>query len=102
MKPSLSPKQERFVQEYLADLNATRAARRSGYSKKTAHVQGPRLLANVRVRNAIARAQKKREERTEITQNRVLRELAIIGFSDLRNHIEINDDTGAIRAKGFD
>jgi phage terminase small subunit len=97
----LGPRQRLFVHEYLVDSNATQAAKRAGYSKKGAHVQGPRLLSNVRVAAAIARAQKKREKRTEITQDRVLRELAICGFSDLKNYIEINDDTGAIRAKGF-
>jgi len=97
----LGPRQRLFVHEYLIDSNATQAAKRAGYSKKGAHVQGPRLLTNVRIAAAIARAQKKREKRTEITQDKVLRELAIVGFSDLKNYIEINEDTGAIRAKGF-
>ncbi|HEX2334937.1 MAG TPA: terminase small subunit [Hyphomicrobiaceae bacterium] len=44
---ALTPKkQKRFCQEYLVDLNATGAARWAGYSAKTAHGQGPRLLAN--------------------------------------------------------
>ena len=45
----LTPKQERFVAEYLVDMNATQAAIRAGYSRKTADVQGPRLLGNVRI-----------------------------------------------------
>lgn len=47
---SLTPKQQRFVAEYLVDMNATQAAIRAGYSQKTADVQGPRLFGNVRRR----------------------------------------------------
>lgn len=81
---ALTPKQEMFVAEYLVDLNATQAAIRAGYSEKTANEQGSRLLANVKISAAISEAQAKRSERTEITQDRVLAELAKIGFSDLR------------------
>lgn len=70
--PSLTPKQAAFVAEYLIDLNATQAAIRAGYSAKTADVQGPRLLGNVRIAAALAAAQTKRTERTEITQDWVL------------------------------
>lgn len=58
----LTPKQRLFVQEYLVDLNATAAARRSGYSKKTAKSQGQRLLTKVDIKAAIAKAQKVRGE----------------------------------------
>jgi phage terminase small subunit len=54
----LTPKQERFIAEYLTDQNATAAAKRAGYSKKTAEVQGPRLLGNVRVAAAVAERQR--------------------------------------------
>lgn len=84
----LTQKQRHFVQEYLVDLNATQAAIRAGYSERTAHVQGPRLLGNVRVQVAIQEALKKREQRTEITQDRVLTELAKIGFADIRDYLE--------------
>ncbi len=50
---SLTPKQARFVEEYLIDLNATQAAIRASYSAKTAEVQGSRLLGNVKVREAV-------------------------------------------------
>lgn len=81
---ALTDKQARFVQEYLIDLNATQAAIRAGYAAKDADVQGPRLLGNVGVREAIDKAQRKREKRTEITQDMVLHELAKIGFADMR------------------
>ena len=49
----LTPRQQRFVDEYLIDLNATQAAIRAGYSPKTAQSQSSRLLSNVMVRAAI-------------------------------------------------
>jgi phage terminase small subunit len=81
----MTPKQERFVQEYLIDLNATQAAIRAGYSIKTAEEQGYQLLRKTSVAEAIAAAQQKRAVRTEITQDRVLQELARIAFFDLRS-----------------
>ncbi len=71
-RDSLTPKQRLFVSEYLIDLNATQAAIRAGYSAKTAEVQGPRLLGNVRVQVAIRKAMEQREQRTQITQDYVL------------------------------
>jgi phage terminase small subunit len=68
----LTPKQERFVDEYLIDLNATQAAIRAGYSKKTAHVIGPENLGKPAIAAAVARAQADRTERTNITQDYVL------------------------------
>ena len=82
---SLSAKQNRFVEEYLIDLNATQAAIRAGYSKKTAYAQGQRLLKHVEVQEAAQKAMQERSQRTLVTQDRVLLELARIGFSDLRN-----------------
>lgn len=80
----LTPKQSRFVDEYLIDLNATQAAIRAGYSAKTAEQQASRLLRNVKVQALVDEQMKARSERTEITQDMVLRELAKIGFSDIR------------------
>lgn len=82
----LTAAQKRFVEEYLIDLNATAAYRRAGYSAtgNAAEVNAARLLRNAKVTEAIAKAQAKRSERTEITQDRVLRELAKIGFADMR------------------
>lgn len=78
---SLTPRQERFVQEYLIDLNATQAAIRAGYAAKDADVQGPRLLGNVGVAEAVARAKAERSARIGLHADRVLQELAAIGFA---------------------
>lgn len=68
----LTHKQQAFVDEYLIDLNATQAAIRAGYSKKTANEQGARLLANVSVGAAVQKAMDKRSKKTEITAEYVL------------------------------
>lgn len=68
----LTRKQQRFVVEYLTDLNATQAAIRSGYAPKNADVTGPRLLGNVGVAQAIASATQAHESAIEITQDYVL------------------------------
>lgn len=84
-KRGLTPKQRRFVDEYLIDLNATQAAIRTGYSPKTAMQQGHRLLMKAEIAEAVSAAQKARAQRTEVTQDMVMRELAKIGFADIRN-----------------
>lgn len=68
----LTPKQERFVEEYLIDLNATQAAIRAGYSAKTAHVTGSENLGKPRVAALIAASRAERSARTKITQDYVL------------------------------
>ncbi|MBC2768571.1 terminase small subunit [Pusillimonas minor] len=83
---SLSPRQARFVEEYLIDLNAKQAAVRAGYSEKTAQEQSSRLLSNVKVAAAVAAAQKKLSERTNITQEMVLQrwwQLANVDMNEL-------------------
>lgn len=82
---ALTPQQQRFVDEYLIDLNATQAAIRAGYSSDTATEQGSRLLRNVNVGKAVSDAMAERSVRTRVTADRVLTELARVGFSDIRN-----------------
>lgn len=84
---SLTAKQERFVAEYLIDLNATQPAIRAGYSEKTATEQGSRLLTNVKVQEAIAEGQNKTAEKLEITKERIVDELAKIAFADIRKAV---------------
>lgn len=78
----IADRQARFAAEYIVDLNAKQAAIRAGYSAKTAEAQGSRLLRNVKVAEAIAKAKAARAARTAITSDRVLAELALLAFSD--------------------
>jgi phage terminase small subunit len=68
----LTPKQARFVEEYLVDLNATQAAVRAGYSERTADKQGSQLLGKPRIALAIAAAQSQRSEKTQVTLEYVI------------------------------
>jgi phage terminase small subunit len=79
----LTPKQQRFVAEYLIDLNATQAAIRAGYSRKCAEVEGPRLLGNVRVAAAVQVGAQKRLNERGLSADRTLEELRRIAFSDV-------------------
>lgn len=81
---ALTAKQQRFVDEYLIDLNATQAAIRAGYSKKTARQIADQNLSKLDIKAALEKRMQSRSARTEITQDMVLRELAKIGFSDIR------------------
>jgi phage terminase small subunit len=82
----LTPKQARFVEEYLLDLNGKQAAIRAGYSPKTAEVQGSRLLGRPAVQAAVDAAIQARSRRTEVTADRVVTELAKIAFANMRDY----------------
>lgn len=88
----LTAKQNIFVAEYLVDLNATQAARRAGYSSKTADKIGPALIGKSSIQAAIQEAMKIQEKRTSITADRVLLELSKIAFGDLRGVMEWTAD----------
>lgn len=92
MAGQLTAKQAAFVAEYLIDLNASAAARRAGYSPRTANRIGPENLSKPVIAAAIGQAQAERAERTRITADRVLEELAKIGFSNLLDYHRIADN----------
>ena len=94
---ALTPKQERFVQEYLIDLNATQAAMRAGYSEKTARQIASRELSKVNVQEAIAAGMAARSERTQINQDRVLKEYARIAFSNMKDFAEFGPGGVALK-----
>lgn len=79
----LNPKQRLFVNEYVKSRNATAAAKRAGYSKKTAHSQGPRLLENVEIKAAIDNFLNRATEKAELSVASVLAELKKVGFAKL-------------------
>ena len=86
MSSKLTAKQKHFVQEYLKDLNATQAAIRAGYSENSAMEQGYQLLQKTSVQSSIQKAFDKRSERTQITVDKVLRELALVGFANAADY----------------
>jgi len=84
MTKKLTAKQAKFVNEYMVDLNATQAAIRAGYSKKTATEIGYETLRVPHVAEAVQRRSKKLSEKTGITAERVIAEIARLGFIDPR------------------
>jgi phage terminase small subunit len=92
----LSDKQERFCQEYLLDMNATQAYKRAGYSVKSdqaAGVEGHKLLKNPKIQERVKQLQEKRSKSTGITADRVLKELATIGFSKITDFLKVSNPT---------
>jgi phage terminase small subunit len=101
----LNPKQQKFVLEYLKDLNATQAAIRAGYSEKGASVQATRLLANAKIAEAVGKKHAKVINNLEVTAERIMLERARLAFFDPRKLLdntgrplplqELDDDTAA-------
>lgn len=87
----LTAKQKQFCNEYLIDLNATQAAIRSGYSKKFAEAKSYAMLEKPQIKAYISEKMKVREHRTEITQDKVLQELAKIAFANTTDYVEVKD-----------
>lgn len=96
----MTEKQKIFADEYLIDLNATRAYK-SAYpnvtKQRTAESAGNRLLSNVEVQQYIAERMDERQKRTEITQDRVVQELAYAAFAMATDYVEIIN--GVVRIK---
>lgn len=90
----LTAKQQRFVEEYLVDLNATQAAIRAGYSEKTAYSVGHENLSKPEIAVAIAEAQAKRSERTRIDADWVLARLAAEADADVA---DLYNDDGSLK-----
>ncbi len=108
----MTPKQTRFVAEYLANgLNATKDAISAGYSEKTADTQGARLLVNVKVAQVIEARTSKIMERLDVTSDMVVQEIAKLAFFDPRKLFNDDgsmkliseiDDHSAVALAGFD
>lgn len=97
----LTPKQQRFCEEYILDLNATQAALRAGYSAKCIHNQGPANLLKPIIKTELQRLIAKRSKRTLITADNVVIELAKVAFSNIQDYLTICKD-GEIFLKNFD
>lgn len=88
MGNTLTPKQQRFADEYLIDLNAAQAAIRAGYSTNSAKEIGFENLTKPHIREYVDTKLAERSRRTHITQDRVLQELARIAFVDVTDLVD--------------
>ena len=85
----LTPKESRFVDEYLVDLNATQAAIRAGYSERTARQIASENLSKPHIQAGIAQARKQQQERTHITADAMLQQAWLIATADVRELVEM-------------
>lgn len=83
MVRKLTDKQKIFVYEYLVDFNATKAAIRAGYSKKTAHSIGTENLKKPEIQNFLEKYQNDRAEKCGIKFDMIVEELKKIGFAEV-------------------
>jgi phage terminase small subunit len=96
----LTPKQQRFCEEYVIDLNATKAANRAGYSEKTSYSIGHENLSKPEISKRITELQAELSEKTDVDAEYVIR-----GFVELFNKcsgkelVEAHDNDGALRTK---
>jgi phage terminase small subunit len=88
MAGGLNDKQTRFLQEYLIDYNATQAAIRAGYSKKTSYSTSFQILQKSESQDYLAKRKQKISDTLEITATRIKQELARIGFGDAREFFD--------------
>jgi phage terminase small subunit len=98
-KKGLTPRQERFVQEYLVDLNATQAYKRAGYRVKNpdaARTGASRMLTNVNIATAISLARAQLAADTKVSAERVVEEYARLAFSDMANYIRFDEKGNAV------
>ena len=101
-KYPLTSKQKQFVSEYLIDRNAKQAAIRSGYSVKTAEVQGSRLLRNVKVKALVEKKTKIIEEKTDLTALKAMEEVKAIATSNIMDGMEYDANTREFSFKAPD
>lgn len=93
----MTPKQRIFVREYFVDFNASAAAERAGYSKRTAGSQAHRLLQNVEIVEEIQRHVNARAKRLDATADRIVQENQRLATSDIRDVVSVGEDGVTVR-----
>lgn len=93
---ALTPKQARFVHEYLVDLNATQAAIRAGYAPRTARIIAAENLSKPNIQEAIQTERARITERTDISIDRLVRALSAVVFCDIAVFYETKEDEDGI------
>ena len=97
-RPGLTPKEDRFVSEYLLDYNGAAAARRAGYGTGNPRAQAYQLMQKPEIQTALAEAAAARRKQNEATVDRVVQELSWMAFSRLEDY-ELGDEREPIRVK---
>ena len=97
---NMTARQLMFCEEYLTDLNATQAAIRAGYSEKYAHTNAAKLLQNTTIKEYIDKRKKDRIKRTEITQDAVLQEIALVAFAVATDYAKVVEREATVEVDG--
>lgn len=97
MSLKLTPKQKLFCKYYLISLNATDAAIKAGYSKKTAKEIGAENLTKPHIQEYLESRMNKRAEKLEITADKVISEIAKLAFANTTDILEITDSGVVIK-----
>lgn len=94
MEKKMTKKQKRFCDEYLIDLNATQAAIRAGYSKKTAYSIGVENLKKPDIKKYISERMAEKESALIADQDEVLRYLTAVLRGESRSSVVVVESTG--------
>lgn len=96
----LTNKQQLWLKYYLVNFNATEAAIKAGYSEKTAALTGHKNIIKCKIE--IEKAKSKIADKNDIEISKIINELKLLGFSDIKDYLDTDPDVGTIRVKGFD
>jgi phage terminase small subunit len=99
--PQADARKRMFVQSFIKSYNAAQAARDAGYSARTAEVTGSKLLKEVKVQQLIAEAERRIENKTCVSKDKILKELSLCGFSDMADYVTV-DTAGCVQIKSID
>ena len=89
---ALTERQKRFAQQYVQHFELRRAAIEAGYAERSAHAAATKLINNPLVQSYIAQLQAERIERTNISQDAVVYEIARLAFSSLKGIVKIDEN----------
>ncbi len=92
MKKKKELREERFAREYVIDLNGEQAAIRAGLAPKSARVEASKLLTKPNVQALIVELTKTKADKLDLTAERVLRELMLMGFSNMQDYVSVQKD----------
>jgi phage terminase small subunit len=96
MAAKSSFRHRKFAEEYVIDLNGTRAAQAAGIAQSGAHVWASRALKKAKVQRIIAELQAKRASKTELKAEKVIEEIQRLAFSNMQDYTRVDSDGKAV------
>lgn len=93
----MNARHQRFVDEYLIDLNGARAVTAAGFATKYPAARASKLLQVQAIKDAVGQAMVGRSKRTRINQDRVLEELGVLAYSNIHDYVVDDDGNVSLR-----